>query len=58
MGVGVGALAVGDGDELSGAFPVGLGSADVQQQSGWLVLDVGQVQGDEFADPQGRGEAK
>jgi len=41
-------LPVGDGDGLAVAFLIQLRAADVEQQSGGLVFDVGQRECDEF----------
>lgn len=49
-GIGVRALTVGDGDEVSEGFLVGLGPVDREQQPGRLALDVGQSEADEFGD--------
>jgi hypothetical protein len=47
---------VGDGDDLAIAVVVGVRAADGDQQAGRLVLDVGQVEGDELGTAhRGRG---
>lgn len=51
-------LAVGDADLLSASLLVGLGPAQVQQQTTGLRLEVGQSEGGELGSAQGSGEAE
>lgn len=56
--VGEGVLAVGDTDDLTSAIGVSLGTAQTEQETSWLALDVGEGECGKLGASQRTGEAE